>query len=50
MSNNPENCLFRQLQQNPDVIPESMTPALATLSKVEDESATAADVAEAMLP
>jgi hypothetical protein len=47
ISSTREGCLFRQLQNNPDVVPESMAAALGVLSGMENEPTTAEETAEA---
>jgi hypothetical protein len=43
---NPKDCLFRQLQDSPDRVPESMASAVGVLAEVGDEP-TASETAEA---
>lgn len=48
MSSGCEGCVFRQLQNDPQNVPESMAGAFSVLSGMEDEPAKAGDTAEAL--
>jgi hypothetical protein len=43
-----EGCVFRQLYNDPERVPDSMTSALSILSGVQEEDITAGDTAEAL--
>jgi hypothetical protein len=47
-STSRESCLFRQLQNDPEAMPESMLTALDVLSGMKEEPTTAEETAEAM--
>ncbi len=48
MSTNCEGCVFRQLQNDPVNVPESMASAFSVFSGMGEEPSTAGDAAEAI--